>query len=244
MVEHDAVAVAMADDVVEIGPSGGRGGGRSCSRDTGAAWRADTASGRGFLRKGRARDATATADRRAHPHQTVPTSANLRNIDCEIPVGALTVITGPSGAGKPRSPAMSWSHRCTTAPRKGACLSTHQCFAPIAVDQKPLGNNPRFEPGDLHQGVRQDSCVFADSTGRSSSHFTFNRPTARAPRARAWARSRSASATSPPSESVRDLRGDRYRPRCSTRPGLGCRSPRCWRAASTTPTPCSPSTAR
>src|SRR5581483_4562106 len=49
MVEHDPVAVAMADDVVEIGPSGGRGGGRLVFQGTPARlWKSDTGSGKGF----------------------------------------------------------------------------------------------------------------------------------------------------------------------------------------------------
>src|SRR5687768_13076120 len=49
MVEHDRAAIALADDVVEIGPAGGSNGGRLVFQGPPAAlWCADTASGRGF----------------------------------------------------------------------------------------------------------------------------------------------------------------------------------------------------
>ena len=78
----------MADDVVEIGPGGGSAGGRLVFQGTPAAlWRADTASGRGF-------SATTPRPPRAAVRQPTSGSAsagaslrNLRDVDCEIPVG-------------------------------------------------------------------------------------------------------------------------------------------------------------
>jgi excinuclease ABC subunit A len=176
MVEHDAIAVAMADDVVEIGPSGGQGGGRLVFQGPPAQlWRADTASGRGFSAKARARRERRTvADERIRMRGA--NLRNLRDVDCEIPLGSLAVITGPSGAGK------------TTLARDVLLASVGQrapvgCAAfdapalrAIAVDQKPLGNNPRSNPATYTKVFDRIRNVFADSTGRSPSDFTFNRP--------------------------------------------------------------------
>lgn len=177
MVEHDRVAVAMADDVVEIGPAGGSAGGRLVFQGPPAAlWRADTASGRGFSAKtrpirpgsrviGDERIRVGGADLR-----------NLRAVDCEIPLGALTVITGPSGAGK-----TTLARDVLLASlRAGAPVGCSTFDAPrlraIAVDQAPLGNNPRSNPATYTKVFDKIRHVFAEATARSASEFTFNSP--------------------------------------------------------------------
>ncbi|MGW7680167.1 hypothetical protein ACWGID_05470 [Kribbella sp. NPDC054772] len=175
MVEHDPLAVAMADDVVEIGPGGGDAGGRLVFQGPPAElWRADTASGRSFAtgaRQQRSRRPL-SADRIRIAGATL---RNLRDVDCEIPLGALTVITGPSGAGK------------TTLSREVLLASLRErgpvgCAAfdgPVirarAVDQAPLGNNPRSNPATYTKVLDRIRDVFATETGRSASDFTFNR---------------------------------------------------------------------
>ena len=180
MVEHDPVAVATADDVVEIGPAGGSAGGRLVFQGTPAAlWQASTASGRGFSAATRARASARGVSRRVAGKERIRIAGanlrNLRDINCEIPLGLLTVITGPSGAGKTtlaRDVLMA-SLRDNTA------IGCSSFDAPelrvIAVDQSPLGKNPRSNPATYTKVFDRIRDVFADATGRSASEFTFNR---------------------------------------------------------------------
>ena len=175
MVEHDPLAVALADDVVEIGPGGGDAGGRLVFQGPPAdLWRARTASGISFsARARRDRPRRAVSDDRIRI--TGASTRNLRKVDCEIPLGSLTVITGPSGAGK-----TTLSHEVLlTSLRERGPTGCATFEAPAmrarAVDQSPLGNNPRSNPATYTKLLDRIRDVFANETGRSASEFTFNR---------------------------------------------------------------------
>jgi len=175
MVEHDPLAVALADDVVEIGPGGGDAGGRLVFQGPPAElWQSGTASGRSFSAGARRqRPRRPVSDERIRI--TGASLRNLRTVDCEIPLGSLTVITGPSGAGK-----TTLSHEVLLASlHERAPVGCTTFDAPVtrarAVDQAPLGNNPRSNPATYTKVLDRIRDVFANETGRSASDFTFNR---------------------------------------------------------------------
>ena len=192
MVEHDPRAAALADDAIEIGPGAGDDGGRIVFRGTPAAlWKADTVSGRRFSAKrsvewrnerrndGQSSTRPAKRDAKAADGAALvvrnATLRNLRGVTCHVPLGSLTVVTGPSGAGK------------TTLARDVVLASVEAGKAvgcdgvdgpglrPVMVDQSPIGNNPRSNPATYTKVLDRIRNTFAKATGVSASAFSFNR---------------------------------------------------------------------
>jgi excinuclease UvrABC ATPase subunit len=99
VVEHKPEAIAIADHVVDIGPGAGSAGGEVVFQGTIEGLReSDTVTGRHL-------------DDRASLKETVRTSSgtlevrgadmnNLQDVDVDIPLGVLVVLTGVAGSGK------------------------------------------------------------------------------------------------------------------------------------------------
>ncbi|MEU9984243.1 excinuclease ABC subunit UvrA [Streptomyces sp. NPDC050856] len=99
VVEHKPEAIAIADHVVDLGPGAGSAGGTVCFEGTVEGLRAGgTVTGRHLddraALKDTVRTPTGTLEIRA------ATRNNLRNVDVDIPLGVLCVVTGVAGSGK------------------------------------------------------------------------------------------------------------------------------------------------
>jgi len=99
VVEHKPEAIAIADHVVDLGPRAGSEGGSIMFEGTVEALRAsDTLTGRHLDDRASVRSSVRTSTgslsiRGASEH-------NLRDVDVDIPLGVLVVVTGVAGSGK------------------------------------------------------------------------------------------------------------------------------------------------
>ncbi|MGH3965537.1 MAG: ATP-binding cassette domain-containing protein [Pseudonocardiaceae bacterium] len=99
VVEHEPETIAIADHVVDLGPGAGTAGGTVCFEGTVEGLRASgTITGRHLddraSLKETVRTPTGTLEIRG------ATAHNLRDVDVDIPLGVLVVVTGVAGSGK------------------------------------------------------------------------------------------------------------------------------------------------
>jgi excinuclease ABC subunit A len=176
MVEHDRAAAAGADHVVELGPGAGRDGGHVVFEGAPAAlWKADTASGRWF--SGRDRHPATAARPAPDTWLTVRDAAahNLRGFDAAFPIARLTVVAGPSGAGKTTLVRDVLVASLADGDPRGCAALEGPDLRPIEVTQEPIGNNARSNAATYSGLADAIRTRFARVTGRPASAFSFNR---------------------------------------------------------------------
>jgi excinuclease UvrABC ATPase subunit len=99
VVEHEPETIAVADHVVDLGPGAGAAGGSVCFEGTVDGLRASgTLTGRHLADRAALKETLRTPTGRleirgARLH-------NLRDVDVDIPLGVLVVVTGVAGSGK------------------------------------------------------------------------------------------------------------------------------------------------
>jgi excinuclease ABC subunit A len=197
VVEHDVAAMRAADHLIELGPGSGERGGRIVYHgDYAGLVQADTATGRFLSGRDTApallrRKSYASAKLRlygAHQH-------NLRGVDVEIPLGALTVVTGVSGSGKStlvhdvlyRALERQLGGGETSAKRHlGEVVGSFDRIegvahidAAVLVDQSPIGRTFRSNPVTYIKAfdlIRELYAAqpLARQRGYGAGHFSFN----------------------------------------------------------------------
>jgi excinuclease UvrABC ATPase subunit len=157
VVEHKPETIAIADHVVDLGPGAGSEGGTVCFEGTVEGLQAsDTVTGRHLGDRAGLKEAvrtpTATLEVRG------ATEHNLRNVDVDIPLGVLVVVTGVAGAGK-----SSLVHGSIPA---GAGV--------VSIDQSPIHGSRRSYPATYTGLLDPIRKAFAKANGVKPALFSAN----------------------------------------------------------------------
>lgn len=99
VVEHKPETIAIADHVVDLGPGAGTGGGTVCFEgDLDGLRGSDTITGRHLDDRASIKEQVRTASGTLEVREA--STNNLQNVDVDIPLGVLCVLTGVAGSGK------------------------------------------------------------------------------------------------------------------------------------------------
>ncbi|WP_438032509.1 ATP-binding cassette domain-containing protein [Sorangium sp. So ce204] len=157
VVEHKPETIAIADHVVDLGPGAGTAGGEVVFTGTIDGLRASGTltgrhlSDRASLKRSVRKPSGVMKVRGARAH-------NLKNVDVDIPLGVLVVVTGVAGSGK-----SSLIHGSVSG-RDGV----------VSVDQAPIRGSRRSNPAtytDLLEPIRK---AFAKANGVKPALFSAN----------------------------------------------------------------------
>ncbi|MDJ0363429.1 excinuclease ABC subunit UvrA [Rhodococcus sp. H29-C3] len=99
VVEHKPETITIGDHIVDLGPGAGSGGGELCFEGTVEGLRASrTITGRHFDDRAALKDSVRAFTEVVEIRGA--TSHNLKNVDVDVPLGVLVVVTGVAGSGK------------------------------------------------------------------------------------------------------------------------------------------------
>lgn len=157
VVEHKPEAIVIADRVVDLGPGAGAAGGEVVFEGTVAKLRASgTLTGRHLDDRAGIKP-SARASLGALQIRGAGTN-NLRDVDVDIPLGVLVVITGVAGSGK--SSLIDGS----VSGRDGV----------VSIDQTPIRGSRRSNPATYTGALDPIRKVFAKANGVKSALFSAN----------------------------------------------------------------------
>ncbi|MGK5732508.1 ATP-binding cassette domain-containing protein [Streptomyces sp. URMC 124] len=157
VVEHKPQTIAIADHVVDLGPGAGAAGGTVCFEGTVEGLRAGgTVTGRHLG------DRAGLKESVRKPTGKLPvrgaTEHNLRNVNVDIPLGVLTVVTGVAGSGK-----SSLVHGSLPADR-----------GVVSVDQTAIRGSRRSNPATYTGLLDPVRKAFAKANGVKPALFSAN----------------------------------------------------------------------
>jgi excinuclease ABC subunit A len=192
VVEHDPETILAADHVIDMGPGAGVTGGEIVAEGRPAEITDNPRSLTGQYLSGRMKPTVSVQRRSGTGEFLVIKGAkehNLKDITVQIPVGALTCVTGVSGSGK-TSLVMDILYNAAAAHLQGSnakagrfdeLMGADLFDRVIGIDQAPIGRTPRSNPATYTGLFDHLRSLFAQLPearlrGYRPERFSFNAP--------------------------------------------------------------------
>ncbi|NYD79882.1 ATP-binding cassette domain-containing protein [Arthrobacter cupressi] len=157
VVEHKPEAIAVADHVVDLGPGAGTAGGTICFEGTVEGLRGSgTLTGRHLDDRAKLKEKPRKGKGKLEIRGA--TEHNLKDVDVDIPLGALVVVTGVAGSGK-----SSLIHG-SVAGGEGV----------VAIDQSGIKGSRRSNPATYTGLLEPIRKAFAKANGVKPALFSAN----------------------------------------------------------------------
>jgi excinuclease UvrABC ATPase subunit len=157
VVEHEPDTIAIADHVVDLGPGAGTAGGTVCFEGSVDGLRASgTTTGRHLADRAALKDTVRTPTGTMEIRSA--TMHNLRDVDVDIPLGKLVVLTGVAGSGK------SSLIQGSVSGREGV----------VSIDQAPIRGSRRSNPATYTGLLDPIRKAFAKENGVKPALFSAN----------------------------------------------------------------------
>ena len=189
VVEHDEDTMRRADHIVDMGPGAGIHGGKIVAQGTPKqierkrkSITGDYLAGRKVIDVPRTRRSS-----KRYLHIKGCREHNLKDVDIDVPLGTLTLVTGVSGSGKSTmmydilyKGLMQKLHRSRSRPGAHRSIKTDTPIDKvIVIDQSPIGKTPRSNPATYTKVFDDIRQIFAQTTeakkrGFKPGRFSFN----------------------------------------------------------------------
>ncbi len=157
VVEHEPETIAIADHVVDLGPGAGVAGGTVCFEGTVTGLRSSgTLTGRHLDDRAALKEAVRAPSGVLEVRGA--TAHNLQDVDVDIPLGTLVVVTGVAGSGK-----SSLVHGSVSG-REGV----------VSVDQAPIRGSRRSNPATYSGLLDPVRTAFAKANDVKPALFSAN----------------------------------------------------------------------
>lgn len=191
VVEHDEDTIRAADWLVDVGPGAGVNGGMIVASGTPEEVSKNPKSLTGKFLSGEDKIQTPKNRRKIQKNEKLviknARENNLKNIEVEIPLGVMTVVSGVSGSGKSTlvneilsKELLARKHRAQEVPgAHDEILGLEKLDKAIVIDQSAIGRTPRSNPATYTGVFTQIRELFAGTPeanirGYKAGRFSFN----------------------------------------------------------------------